>query len=133
MCLFLKQGNVVIDLKMKDLLIQKLKTLKNVEFAYLFGSYADGSQKGSSDVDIAVFLDKIDLDSQLQINYELSKLLKKDVDMLILNSAKNLYLLEAVLKKGAVLKDSEKRVDFELAKEHDILDYKEFKRSINAA
>lgn len=119
--------------KVEELLIQKLQILKNVEFAYLFGSYADGSQKASSDVDIAVFLSKTDLDSELQVNYELSKFLKKDVDMLVLNSAKNLSLLDAVLKKGIVLKDSEKRVDFELRTQHDILDYKEFKRIIDAA
>ncbi len=119
--------------KVEELLIQKLQILKNVEFAYLFGSCADGSQKASSDVDIAVFLSKTDLDSELQVNYELSKFLKKDVDMLVLNSAKNLSLLDAVLKKGIVLKDSEKRVDFELRTQHDILDYKEFKRIIDAA
>jgi len=117
----------------KDILTQKLQTLPNVAFAYLFGSYADGSQKASSDVDVALFLHTTDLDSQLQINYELSKFLKKDVDILLLNSAKNLSLLEAVLKNGIVLKDSDKRVDFELRTQHDILDYKAFKRTIDAA
>ncbi|MDD5401291.1 MAG: nucleotidyltransferase domain-containing protein [Sulfurimonas sp.] len=117
----------------KNLLIQKLQTLANVEFAYLFGSYAEDLQKESSDIDIAVFLNKTDLDSQLQLNYELSKFLKRDVDLLLLNSAKNLFLLEAVLKKGVILKDCDERVDFELRTGHDILDYKEFKRSIDAA
>ncbi len=117
----------------KDILAQKLQTLPNVAFAYLFGSYADGSQKTSSDVDVALFLHTTDLDSQLQINYELSKLLKKDVDILLLNGAKNLSLLDVVLKKGVVLKDSSQRVDFELRVQHDILDYKAFKRSIDAA
>jgi len=123
----------VTNIMIKNALIQKLQTIENVAFAYLFGSYAEDLQKESSDIDVAVFLNKTNLDSQLQISYELSKLLKKDVDILLLNSAKNLSLLEAVLKKSIILKDCDKRVDFELRTQHDILDYKEFKRSLNAA
>jgi uncharacterized protein len=118
---------------MIDLLKEKLDTFANVNFAYLFGSYANGTQKDKSDVDIAVFLNKNDLDSQLQLNYELSKLLKKDVDLVILNNVKNLFLLESIFKDAIVLKESQKRIDYELRKEHDILDYKAFKRMINAA
>jgi hypothetical protein len=60
-------------------------------------------------------------------------LIKKEVDLVVLNDVKNLFLLEAVFKEGKLLKDSPLRVDFELSKEHDILDYKELKRVINAA
>ncbi len=105
----------------------------NVIFAYLFGSFAKGEQTSSSDVDIALYLKDSSLDNQLQIIYELSKLLKRDVDLVVLNSVKNIYLLEDILKNSIVLKDDEKRVDFELLKEHEILDYKAFKRYIDAA
>jgi len=71
----------------------------SVIFAYLFGSFAKGKQTSSS-----------------------------DVDLVVLNSVKNIYLLEDILKNGIILKDDEKRVDFELLKEHEILDYKAFKR-----
>jgi hypothetical protein len=110
-----------------------LHTNKLVSFAYLFGSYARGDATSGSDVDIALFLEKTDLDTQLQVNYELSKFLKKDVDTLVLNSVKNLFLLESVFKEGMVLKDSPLRLDFELKKEHEILDYKYFKKMIDAA
>jgi len=114
-------------------LTSHLSLNNNVIFAYLFGSFAKGEQTSSSDVDVALYLKDISLDSQLQIIYELSKLLKRDVDLVVLNSVKNIYLLEDILKNSIVLKDDKKRVDFELLKEHEILDYKAFKRYINAA
>ena len=110
-----------------------LNTNKNVLFAYLFGSYANGSQNDKSDVDIALFLDNVSLDEQLQINYELSKLLKKDVDLVILNSVKNIYLLEDILLHSKVIKDDQNRFDFELKKQHEILDFKAFRKVMDAA
>jgi len=105
----------------------------NVKFAYLFGSYSDETYNDRSDVDIALYLDEYNFDKQLSISFELSKALNKDVDLVILNSAKNLYLLDDILRKGILLKDNENRVDFELKKHHQILDYKEFKKRIDAA
>ena len=117
-----------------------ISTIKNylannnsVLFGYLFGSYAKNEQTLKSDVDIALYLKDTSLDSKLQLNYELSKLLKKDVDLIVLNEIKNIYLLEDILTNGKVIKDSDKRIDFELLKEHQILDYKAFRRYIDAA
>jgi len=105
----------------------------NVKFAYLFGSYADESYNDRSDVDIALYLDEYNFDKQLSISFELSKALNKDVDLVILNSAKNLYLLDDILRKGVLLKDNEYRVDFELKKHHQFIDFIEFKKRIYAA
>jgi len=110
----------------------KLSTDNNVLFGYLFGSYASGTPNSRSDVDMALFLKNTSLDAQLQINYELSKLLRKDVDLVVLNSIKNIYLLEDILRNGVLLKDNQGRIEFELKKEHEILDYKAFKRYIDA-
>lgn len=104
-----------------------------VVFGYLFGSYADNSYTASSDVDVALYLIDLSVDNRLQIIYDLSKLLKKDIDLVVLNEVKNIYLLENILNNSVVVKDNEKRIDFELKKQHEILDYKEFKRMINAA
>lgn len=123
----------MVQYAMENLLSEKLKSVENIEFAYLFGSYARGQQRESSDVDIAIFFKQNTLDARLELCYELSRFLKKEVDILVLNDVKNLFLLEAVFKEGKLLKDSPLRVDFELSKEHDILDYKELKRVINAA
>ena len=116
-----------------EIISSHLSLNENIVFAYLFGSYAKNNYTNKSDVDIALYLKDISLDSQLQIIYELSKLLKRDVDLVVLNSVKNIYLLEEILKNGVIIKDNSKRVDFELRKEHEILDYKAFKRYIDAA
>ncbi len=123
----------MVQFVMKKVLNEKLKSLDNIEFAYLFGSYAREQEREKSDVDIAVFFKQNTLDARLELCYELSRLIKKEVDLVVLNDVKNLFLLEAVFKEGKLLKDSPLRVDFELSKEHDILDYKELKRVINAA
>lgn len=114
-------------------LITYFDKISNVEFAYLFGSYSKGDYNATSDVDIALYMNDFSLDTRLQINYELSKLLKKEVDLVILNEMKNLYLLESIFHNNILLKNSEKRLDFELLKEHDILDFKAFKKAMNAA
>ena len=118
-----------LHLKVAD----KLDSIENILFAYLFGSYSKNEQTQKSDIDIAIYLDTYSLDTELQITYELSKLLKKNVDITILNKVKNTFLLESIFKDGIVLKDNELRTDFELIKQHDILDYKAFKRYVNAA
>ncbi|MEA3290426.1 MAG: nucleotidyltransferase domain-containing protein [Campylobacterota bacterium] len=112
----------------------ELTKLDEVQFAYLFGSYSKNKQTDKSDIDIAVYLTDICLDTQLQVNYILSKRLNKDIDITLLNSAKNLYLLDNIFKNGIVLKENEAlRFDFELKKEHDIFDFKESRKLIDAA
>ena len=123
---------VVKWLKMEDLK-NYLIANDNVVFAYLFGSYAKGVQTAKSDVDLAIYLDDNRLDMQLQINYELSKILRKDVDLVILNNVKNMYLLESIFRDSVILKDNPKRIDFELQKQHQILDFKAFKRMLGVA
>jgi len=120
-------------MSLHSIIINKLVSMDNVSFAYLFGSYAKDQQTPNSDIDVAIYLNTYCLDKELQINYELSKLLKKDVDIVILNHTKNLFLLESILRDGVVLKESPLRIDFELKKQHEILDYKSFKAYIDAA
>jgi len=119
--------------EIRQILVKEFEKEPNIEFAYLFGSYADDTFSERSDVDVALYLKETDFDTQLKINFNLSRLLNKDVDLVVLNKTKNLYLLDDIIHKGVLLKDSEKRVDFELRKHHQILDYKEFKKSIDAA
>lgn len=104
-----------------------------VVFGYLFGSYFNNTQDIYSDIDVALYLKNTSLDTKLQITYELSKLTKKDIDLIVPNEIKNIYLLEDILNNSILLKDDKTRIDFELIKEHDILDYKEFRRMIDAA
>ncbi len=118
-------------------IIKKLKSLleeeNNVSFAYLFGSFATGEAIANSDVDIAVYLKDDDMNNVLHLIYILSKNLGKEADLTVLNRTRNLFLLDTVFRDGIVLKDSPQREDFELRKEHEILDYKAFKRTLDAA
>ena len=49
----------------------------------LFGSYAKGKQKKSSDIDILITFDKIDFDNYMDVMFLLKKLLKKRIDLVI--------------------------------------------------
>jgi len=109
-----------------------LQNYSNISFAYLFGSYADETFTDRSDVDVAVYFKDYDFNKHLELMSKISKITQKDTDLVVLNKAKNLYLLEDIISKGILLKDSEKRIDFELRKHHEYLDYIEFKKRIDA-
>jgi len=120
------------------MLIDKVKLIlqndANVEFAYIFGSYADNTFTDRSDVDVAVYFKEYDFDKHLELMTKISQATKKDTDLVVLNKAKNLYLLEDIIQKGILLKDDEdKRIDFELLKHHQFIDFIEFKKRIYAA
>ena len=105
----------------------------NVVFGYLFGSYARGDATPGSDVDLALFLRDTSLDARLALHHRLQKALKKEIDMVVLNEARNLYLLEHILREGILLKDAPLRAEYEVDTHHRILDFKAFKRYIDAA
>ena len=119
---------------LRDLVKKVLQNDSNVLFGYIFGSYADGSFDDNSDVDVAVYFKEYTLDAHLDLIHNISKETLKETDLTVLNKAKNLYLLEDIITKGKLLKDDgDKRIDFELRKHHQYLDYIEFKKRIDAA
>lgn len=118
---------------MKNIIEDVLSTDNNVQFAYLFGSYARGDERESSDVDVAVYLENTHLDNRLELHHALEKALKKDIDLVLLNDVKSMSLLESILKEGILIKDAEERPFFEVKKNHEIIDFKSFKRYIDAA
>ena len=118
---------------MKNIIESLLSVQDTVSFAYLFGSYARDEQRENSDVDIAVYLKDTSLDSRLEVHHALEVALKRDVDLLLLNNVKNMYLLESILKEGIVIKDSDERPLFEVEKNLAMIDFKNFKRYIDAA
>lgn len=116
---------------------QILLALPEVEFAYLFGSYAKGTQVDQSDLDIAIFINNgFDFfDTKLKVHHALEIALHKEIDLVVLNSAKNFSLLEDIFENNIILKESldDSRVVFELDLEHQIKDYKVFQRLLDVA
>ena len=102
---------------------------KDVLFCYLFGSYATGHAREKSDVDIALYLDPAkkqdQFEKRLALIAELSGLLKKEADVVVLNTASP-FLKHVVLKEGMLLfdRDPSKRIDFELKATNEYFDYK---------
>lgn len=131
----MKYKNLLLspDPSIKKLLSQ----MDEVQFAYLFGSYAKGDHDQRSDIDIAIYLKKKynDFDTKLKIHHKLEISLQRDIDLIVLNSVKNFNLLENIFNDGIIIKDSQDdfRIMYELKKEHEIKDYKEFKRLLNVA
>ena len=70
-------------------ILKKIEIKKNemkkfgVKKIGLFGSYAKGKQKKSSDIDILITFDKIDFDNYMDVMFFLKKLLKKRIDLVI--------------------------------------------------
>lgn len=102
---------------------------KEVLFVYLFGSYATGHAVPKSDVDIAVYVNagnkQEQFEKRLALIADLSKLFKRDVDVIMLNTASP-FLKHVIFKEGILIfdRDPSKRIDFELQATNEYFDYK---------
>jgi len=112
-------------------IIKVLENESDILFAYLFGSFAKGTQNENSDIDIAVYLidekilEKYPLyPSRLSINIE-NILDKKKVDVRVLNGS-TLRFRNQVLMHGKLLhsKDEKKRIEFETSSLAQYYDFK---------
>lgn len=115
------------------------KRAAQVRFAYLFGSGARGNQTFLSDIDIAVYIAKETTDTfdvKLSLHADLCRVLKRnDVDVVVLNTATNLILLDEIVRTGIVLyeADPEARTEFELRIIHQALDFKYHRTAVMGA
>lgn len=106
-----------------------LQQEEGILFCYLFGSQATGTSISKSDIDIGLFFDKDQVDDffekRLELIGEISKILKKDADIVVLNTASS-FLRYVVLKEGKIIfeRSQDKRVDFELKALNDYFDFK---------
>ncbi|MEA2019795.1 MAG: nucleotidyltransferase domain-containing protein, partial [Campylobacterota bacterium] len=100
----MKKENLIIE----ENVIKILKDMKEVKFAYLFGSYVSNLNTKTSDIDIAIFInDGYNLfDTHLMVHHKIEIALKKEIDIVVLNSAKNFILIQDILNNGRLLKDS---------------------------
>ena len=112
----------------RDVVAKILHEENGIVFAYIFGSAVTGQFAARSDIDIAVMYDAepADFRSQLALYHKLSKALKRDVDIVVLNSSRSLSLRRAIVKEGAILvdRDQNRRLAFEVEALHDYLDFK---------
>ena len=105
----------------------------NILFAYLFGSYAKGNQNSSSDIDIAIMLKDNSFDYYLEIVKKLQIATNKEIDLVVLNRAKNLFLIEDIINNSIVLKDSEERIEYETYRWMEIIDFRELDKRLDSA
>jgi len=103
----------------------------DIAFAYLFGSYASGEQTPMSDIDIAIYLKSVsefNFNKLLLFHGDCCRALKRnDVDVLVLNTAKNLILLQDIILKGIIIYNTDQTIldDFVLRTLHAVHDFKE--------
>lgn len=119
--------------KSVDLLIKPLRKFfkkeKEVLFCYLFGSLVYGDFISKSDIDLAVCLDERKcqdfFEKKLELISKISTLLKKEVDIIILNIAPPFFRY-VVIKEGKLIfeADKERRIDFELRTFNEYFDFK---------
>ena len=80
---------------------------QEIVFAWLFGSCATGKDNKHSDVDIAIFVSNAahleDIDWYLGLKVELMALTRREVDLILLNTAKPLIKHVANLRKVSLL------------------------------
>ena len=101
----------------KEKIIEKLKDHYEHDYAavfvYLFGSYAKETYNRDSDIDVAVYLrDLASVESfeyKIEETLRLQDLLKKSVDIVILNNASPI-LANQVFRHGVLIKGFENRL-----------------------
>ena len=111
--------------------LQYLKEKYDIKLVYIFGSYAKGTNKKNSDLDIAVFLggDYAPF-KKLELIGDLIEIFKRDdVDLVVLNEA-NPVLRHQVIKYGKIIfeESEEVRVNFEVQTLREYMDMEYFRR-----
>ncbi|HBA89853.1 MAG TPA: hypothetical protein DCZ75_18235 [Geobacter sp.] len=118
---------------MKEALAPVFRKMQGrISVVYLFGSSANGDAGPNSDIDLAVLLPKsepvADFDFRLEFYADCSRALKRnDIDVVILNGTRNLFLLESVVSRGIVLFDDDRelREEYEVQVMHDFIDFRD--------
>lgn len=112
--------------KCKDILME----YEDIIFAYIFGSYAQNSIRENSDIDIAIYLKKnIDIYTYIEIKMNLSEVLKREVDLVILNNAPPLLKYE-IYKNNILIFSRDKTLESKY-KVKTLFEYNDVKRYLN--
>jgi len=108
---------------LREILKDYFKARKDIAFAFLFGSTAKGRIRKGGDVDVAVYFSpEKDVEweainkryaGESRIALDLERLLKKEVDLVVLNRAKAM-LADEIIRSGdpIIIKDRGVFMDF---------------------
>ena len=120
----------------KDL--KKVFSGSPVAFAYLFGSQVARTVAKESDVDIAIFFDRAVPKSErfeyrLKLMGTLSRLFKKEAEVVVLNDISSLFFKYAIIREGRLLyeKSEAARVEFERKLLGEFFDFQPFLDAYN--
>lgn len=119
-----------------NIFLEQAEEMCNINFAYIFGSYARGEENINSDIDIAIMPKEINIDkmSGLFVRGNLIELgksiFKKDVDIVFLN-VDSVFLKYKIIQEGIVIKDSRDRITFESIVLREYFDFKYYSNYYN--
>ena len=108
-------------------ILQKIFPKYNILVGVLFGSYAKGTQKITSDIDIAFYPNStFDVKEEIKLREEIEKLFSKySVDIVNLKQSNNLYLIFKIFKEGICIYERKTSI-FENMKYNAWMDYTDF-------
>jgi len=82
---------------------------EEILLAFLFGSFASNRIHSSSDIDIGILFKTVpDIDAINHVTEELSSILQREVDLVVLNQASPVVKMQ-ILKKGILLYTCDKK------------------------
>lgn len=125
--------------KIEDKLKLFLEEEKGILFGYLFGSMALGKTNLESDIDLAFYLEgkegKDFFKKRLFLIEKIQSLLKKRVEVIILNEVRSIFFKFVIIKEGELIldRDQAKRIDFELKTMQEYYDFRPFIKEYNEA
>ncbi len=120
---------------MQEEIAKYFRTKKEVIAVYLFGSYVEGKERPFSDIDIGILLDRRHKSSasKKRMDYmtELSRVLRKDIHPVILNSASE-ELLRQVFSKGKciLINDSRELAHYKMVMFSKIADFAHYRKQM---
>lgn len=107
-----------------------LMKYETIIFAYIFGSFVQNKLKAGSDIDIAIYLEEdLGADIYLEIKMALSDMLKREVDLVILNEAPPLLKYQ-IYKKNILLFTRDKTMESN-HKVKTLFEYNDMKRYLD--
>ncbi|WHE06289.1 nucleotidyltransferase domain-containing protein [Thermoanaerobacterium thermosaccharolyticum] len=108
-----------------SILKEFFKDREDIIMAFLFGSVAKGKSMKESDIDIAVYFKNYDEKLVFKLWNDLEDLLKKDVDLVVLNIANATIAWEALRGEKIVVNDENFYLNYMLNVSMEAEDFRE--------